>query len=116
MNLPEDLREYINIDGAVEQLGEKDFYKMILMSFLENDDIDSLTKYIEEDNYEEARKISHGIKGVAANLSLVKLESIAGDLEKNLYKNKLDNINLEEFREIWDKTKEYIKLAVDYMS
>jgi HPt (histidine-containing phosphotransfer) domain-containing protein len=80
-----DVNDYINAeDGAKRVGGNMALYKKLLGRFVDGNYIESLTTEIEGGNIENAAAMAHTIKGVAANLSLVKVNSISAALESAL--------------------------------
>jgi HPt (histidine-containing phosphotransfer) domain-containing protein len=80
-----DTNVYINAeDGAKRVGGNMGLYKKLLARFVEGNYIDSLTSEIVSGNMEGAAAAAHTIKGVAANLSLVKVNEISAALESAL--------------------------------
>jgi len=74
--------EYINVTDALKRIGgSMDLYKRLLKSFTGGDHIDPIEEALSTGAMEEASRLIHTLKGVAANLSLVKLSSLAGELD-----------------------------------
>jgi len=60
-----------DIPSAMERLGgDKALYLDCLKIFAKDENFANLGKFLKEKNYEEAFNCAHGLKGVAANLSL----------------------------------------------
>ena len=83
--------EYVNVADALKRIGgSMDLYKRLLNQFTGGDHIDPLEEALNTGAMEEASRLIHTLKGVAANLSLIKLSTIAGDLEHKV-KNGIDH-------------------------
>ena len=90
--------EYVDVQDALRRIGgSMDLYKRLLNQFTEGDHIDPLEEALSVGAMEEASRLIHTLKGVAANLSLVKLSSLSSDLEHKI-KNGLDHS--EAFNEL----------------
>ena len=90
--------EYVDVKDALKRIGgSMDLYKRLLKQFSGGDHIDPLEEALSVGAMEEASRLIHTLKGVAANLSLVKLSKLASELEHNV-KNKLDHS--EKFEEL----------------
>jgi len=61
-----------------------DLYKRLLNQFSGGDHIDPLEEALNSGAMEEASRLIHTLKGVAANLSLTKLSATASELEHNV--------------------------------
>ena len=82
--------EYVDVPDALKRIGgSMDLYKRLLGSFTGGDHINPLEEALSTSS-EEASRLIHTLKGVAANLPLIKLTSAASDLEQKL-KNGLDH-------------------------
>ena len=70
----ENITNYIDVnDGVARIMGNKAVYKTLLGSFAKNTYLDQLTQEIEAQDFEAASRTAHALKGVSANLSLVKI-------------------------------------------
>ncbi len=80
---------YTAIEGDYEGVlgrlmhSEKMVQKFVL-KFLNDQSYDSLLRAMEEENYEEAFRAAHTIKGVGQNLGFTKLFASAGELSEAL--------------------------------
>ena len=74
-DLNEKLSAYgIDYAEAMERLdGNADFYKQLAMKYLDNDQCESLVAAMGAEDYDEANKAAHALKGVAGNLSFANL-------------------------------------------
>ena len=83
--------DYINVADALKRIGgSMDLYKRLLNSFTGGNHIDPLEEALNTGAMEEASRLIHTLKGVAANLSLVKLSAVASELEHKV-KDGLDH-------------------------
>ena len=77
--------EYVNVPDALKRIGgSMDLYKRLLNQFSGGDHIDPLEEALNSGAMEEASRLIHTLKGVAANLSLTKLSATASELEHNV--------------------------------
>jgi len=91
--------EYINVNDALKRIGgSMDLYKRLLGQFSANDHIKPLEDALSAGAKDEASGLIHTLKGVAANLSLVKISAIAGQLEQKVK-------NGEDHGEIFEELK-----------
>jgi len=101
--------EYINIEDALGRIGgNMDLYKRLLGRFLDGNYLEPLNNALNTGDSEEAARLAHTLKGVCANLSLVRLRSLSTDLEQ-IIKNNQDYLPLlEELKRAYDSTAEKI--------
>ena len=84
-------KELINVEDALKRVGgNMDLYKRLLNQFTGGDHINPLEEALSTGAFEDASRFAHTIKGVASNLSLIKLTAAAADLEQKI-KNNLDH-------------------------
>ena len=77
--------EYVDVQEALKRIGgSMDLYKRLLNQFTGGDHIDPLEEALSVGALDEASRLIHTLKGVASNLSLKKLSSTAGELERNI--------------------------------
>ena len=83
--------EYVNVQDALKRIGgSMDLYKRLLNQFTGGDHINPLEEALSVGAMEDAARLVHTLKGVAANLSLIKVSAKASDLEQS-FKNGLDH-------------------------
>jgi len=101
--------DYINVDDALKRVGGNiGLYHKLLGRFVEGNQLDELEKAFEDGDTEGASRMAHTIKGVAANLSLVKLQSVSAELE-HIVKDSLDHAGkLSELRDVYSVTVQVI--------
>ena len=73
----------MNVKNAVEQLGDEEFYFELVDEFIETAPrkFDNISSFIESEDFEHVRTEAHALKGLAANLYLIKLKESAVELE-----------------------------------
>jgi len=100
---------YIDVDDALKRVGgNADLYKRLLKRFLDGNDFESLDNAFKNNDIEEAARLAHTIKGVSANLSLIKVRDVSTDLE-HLIKDGLDcPASLAELQQAFSDTKDKI--------
>ena len=111
MSLNADGEVYIDVEDALKRIGgNMDLYKRLLKRFVDGNQIEELQNSVTRgDNQEEAVRHAHTLKGVSANLSLVKLRTQAAELEAAI-KDGLDNSALlSELAVTYDDTVKTIK-------
>ena len=83
--------EYVDVQDALKRIGgSMDLYKRLLKQFSGGDHIDPLEEALSTGAMEEASRLIHTLKGVAANLSLVKISTLSSELEHKV-KNGLEH-------------------------
>lgn len=72
VELKEQLIEYgASVDEAIKRfMGKEDLYEKFVFKFLSDQSYHNLNEHLDAENYEEAFKDVHTMKGVAANLGL----------------------------------------------
>jgi two-component system sensor histidine kinase/response regulator len=96
---------YIDIDDALKRIGgNRGLYIRLLGQFTDTDHIAPLEEAINNKAKDNAVSLTHTLKGVAANLSLVKLALLATTLEHEL-KEGLDHCEtLEDLKNAYNIT------------
>ena len=92
-----EIKEYLDADKALERIrGNAKLFKLLLSTFLRDTSVQfaQLKGEIEADDRAAAAKSVHTIKGVAANLSMMKLYELSPALEALL---KTDAYTTESF-------------------
>ena len=102
--------EYIDVNDALNRIGgNMDLYKRLLKRFVDGSQIEELQTAVNGDSLEDSVRQAHTLKGVSANLSLLKLKTIAADLESAL-KDGLDtSAMLAELMVVYDDTVKMIR-------
>ena len=104
---------YIDIDDALKRVGgNMDLYKRLLGRFVEGNHFEGLSEAIQKGETEESERQAHTIKGVGANLSLVKVATLSADLEQLLKAGSDISALFEDLRQAYDTTVDMIKKIV----
>jgi len=100
---------YIDVDDALKRVGgNMGLYKRLLGRFIEGNHFEALDSAIQKGDFEEAERMAHTLKGVGANLSLIKLTAVSTELEQ-LIKNSQDyTACLANLKQAYDVTLEKI--------
>jgi HPt (histidine-containing phosphotransfer) domain-containing protein len=95
----------IDVENALSRIGgKKALYKNLLIYFLNDNHVDELCSAISDGNNDESGRLAHTLKGVSANLSLMKLREISTEIEVDL-KNDVDcTPHISRLREAFDDT------------
>jgi len=101
--------EYVDVKDALKRIGgSMDLYKRLLSQFTGGDHIDPLEEALSVGAMEEAARLIHTLKGVAANLSLVKLSSVASELEHKVKSGMEHNDAFAELKHVYYETSQQI--------
>ena len=102
-------KEIVDVQDALKRIGgSMDLYKRLLTQFTGGDHISPLEEALNTGAMEEASRLIHALKGVAANLSLVKLSAVASELEQKV-KNGLDHSDtFAELKNVYHETSQQI--------
>ena len=97
--------EYIEVESALKRVGGNvALYKKLLTLFLNESHVDELCTAVESGKNVEAIQMAHTIKGVSANLSLMKLNKDAASIEAQLKEGKDCRESMCELRATFDET------------
>jgi len=103
------IEEYINVNDALKRIGgSMDLYKRLLKQFSGGDHIAPLEQALSTGSFEEASHLVHTLKGVCANLSLIKLASTSVDLEHKIKDGSDHSDSFTELKQAYDITSQYI--------
>ena len=87
---------HINVEeGMGRVLKNKKLYARLLKSYLATTNTSAIEAAVAEGNISAAREAAHSIKGVSANLSIIKTFEISKDLEANFKTGEPYNDNLK---------------------
>jgi len=101
--------DYVNVTDALKRIGgSMDLYKRLLKQFTGGDHISPLEEALSTGAVEDATRLIHTLKGVAANLSLVKLSTIAGELEHKVKSGAEHSETFEELKNAYYITSQQI--------
>jgi HPt (histidine-containing phosphotransfer) domain-containing protein len=77
--------EYIKVDEALSRVGgNKSLYLKLLGRFIEGSHMEELEASIQARDLDGAARQTHTLKGVSANLSLIKISALSIELEQLL--------------------------------
>jgi len=80
-----DFKEYIDQDDALSRVGGNlGLYKRLLEKFVDGNQSEELERALQSGDKTEALRQAHSLKGVSANLSLVKIRTLSLELEQLL--------------------------------
>ena len=97
--------EYINSTDALSRIGgNASLYKRLLGRFIDGNHYEVLSSAVEEGDLEEAARQAHTLKGVSANLSLSKINTLTAELERLLKSNSDYSPCLAELKQAFDAT------------
>lgn len=86
----------VDLDGALHRfMGNEALYLKFLVKFKDDKNYGSLATSLEEENFEEAFKASHTLKGVSANLGLNSLSEITSTLTELLRGKEASEVDRE---------------------
>ncbi|MCL2126549.1 MAG: Hpt domain-containing protein [Oscillospiraceae bacterium] len=99
--------EYFDLDDALSRIGgNMGLYKRLLGRFIEGNHYEALETALQSGDKEEAARQAHSLKGVSANLSLVKIRALSVELEQ-LIKDDADHTEcLAALKQAFDATVE----------
>jgi len=105
MDIEVNREDYIDVEDAVHRIGgNRDLYKRLLGRFVDGNHFDALVNALDSGDKDEAAHLAHTLKGVSANLSLVKIMSITVELEKCIKESADHTARLAELRDAYDVT------------
>ena len=109
MDIDVSIKEYIDVNDALNRIGGNEgLYKKLLTRFIEGNYLDAICDAINKGDIEESARAAHTLKGVSANLSLVKIQSISLDLEHSFKDGSDHSAKLEELKQVYGVTLEKI--------
>ena len=101
--------EYVNVQDALKRIGgSMDLYKRLLKQFTGGDHIDPLEEALSSGAMEDASRKIHALKGVAANLSLIKLSEVAAELEHKVHDGLEHSDTFNELKNVYYITSQQI--------
>ena len=97
--------EYVDVNDALKRVGgNMGLYKKLLGRFVEGNHMAALVDALKSDDKEEPIRMAHTIKGVSANLSLIKIRDITTELEQVLKDGADHSAHLAELQQAYDVT------------
>ena len=104
--------EYINVKDALRRIGgSMDLYKRLLKQFMSGDHIEPLEEALKAGDTEKASHLVHTLKGVCANLSLVKLAETSVSLERMIKEGGDYTDVFAELKQAYEITSQQIALV-----
>ncbi len=104
--------EILDRDEAIETWMDEEIYRQALAGFVADHTQlpDELQRLLEAGQIDEARKLTHRLKGTAGNLALKRIERIASDIDTLLKKEKIEQAidTLPLFSHTWRTTLEQV--------
>jgi len=101
--------EYVDVNDALNRIGgNMDLYKRLIGRFRDGNHYDMLCEAISGGDAEESARLAHTLKGVSANLSLVKIREITTDIEQSIKEGADYNAQLSELGSAYNKTMEIV--------
>lgn len=98
-------KEFIDAEDALRRIGgNEELYKRLLSRFIDGNYVGALDDAIEKGDVEESVRLAHTLKGVSANLSLVKIRSISTELEQMIKDGADYSAGLAELRQVYGET------------
>lgn len=95
----------INVEEGLGRVrNNASLYKRMLSMFIDSKEVGQLEEFLDQNNYEEASRASHSIKGIAGNLSLPDLFSISDILTEELRKGIKDDETIAKYHSILIQT------------
>ena len=106
----------VNLEGALELLGDLSFYDETLEAFLEENKtrVPNIEKYRKEQNMDDYAILVHALKSDSKYLGFTELADIAYEHELASKANNVDEVN-SKYDELVDKIKKFTKLAEKYL-
>lgn len=106
----------VNLEGALELLGDLSFYDETLEAFLmENEDrIPNIEKYRKELNMEDYAILVHALKSDSKYLGFTSLAEIAYEHELASKANNVDEVNAK-YDKLMEEIKKVTELATRYL-
>ncbi|MDD6810409.1 MAG: Hpt domain-containing protein [Lachnospiraceae bacterium] len=103
---------YKNLGGSYQEIKDRlqsdDLIQRFTLKFLNDKSYETLCKAVEEENYDEAFRAAHTLKGVCQNLSFGNLSKSSSELTELLRNRATEPVDM-------DKCKELLSIvSVDY--
>ncbi len=106
----------VDLDSALQLLGDLEFYDETLESFLEENKtrVPNIEKYRKESNMEDYAILVHALKSDSKYLGFTSLADIAYVHELASKANNVDEVN-KKYEELTKEIDKYTKLAQKYL-
>lgn len=107
----------VEVENTINRfMGNEAMYLKFLGKFLDDQNCINIGKNLEEENYEEAYKCAHTLKGVAANLGLEPLQRTVSVLVEELRGKSKEEVNVERANEEWQSVKKTYEQIFEIIS
>ncbi len=95
-----------NYEEVLSRLMNDTLVSKFVKKFLKDPSYDNLCKAVEEENYPEAFRHSHTLKGVAKNLALTPLCDVASEITEMLRDEQPHDVStqMSQLKQIYEKT------------
>ena len=112
-SLPNDLAQYINYEeGLARVRNNKKIYSKTLELFSETDEFDNMRRAVDDNDLDAAAHAAHSLKGMAGNLSIVKIYHLCTILQDEFEAGERNDENIAALFEAADKTQQYVLLLI----
>ena len=106
--------EYIDVNDALSRVGgNMSLYKRLLGRLVDGNLYDELLTALQNGDVEESTRQAHSLKGVSANLSLVKVNGLSVELEKLVKEGSDYSSCLDELKQAYETTLEQIAILLN---
>ena len=104
-----DISIYIDVEDGVKRVGGNTvLYKKLLQRFIDANYFEALENHFLSGDTDAAKDDAHTLKGLAANLSLVKVNQLSAAVEQQLKNGQDCSENMAELKEAVNNTVEAI--------
>ena len=106
----------VDLDKALEYLGDLSFYDETLETFLEENEerVPNIKKYLDEQNMEDYAILVHAIKSDSKYLGFMSLFDIAYEHEMASKANNIDEVK-NKFTKLMEEIDKYTELSKKYL-
>lgn len=96
----------VDVEATIRRfMGNEAMYQKFLGKFIDDQNYNSLGKYLEVKDYEEAYKCAHTLKGVTANLGLIPIQQVVSELVEELRGKKAEEVDEVRANAKWQEVK-----------
>lgn len=100
-----------NYESVKMRISREEVIKKFLNKFLTEPSFDNLCESMEKEDYVEAFRAAHSLKGVSANLGFVRLEKSSSDLTEYLRNSSEKEIDKEKCKQTLEEvSKDYMEV------
>lgn len=106
-----------DVEATVRRfMGNEAMYQKFLGRFPADPNYESLGKQIEAQDYEEAFKSAHTLKGVSANLGLNPIFTVVSELVEEIRGKKNEEVDGARVNELWQNVQEVYTKFIDIIN